>query len=120
MGCGGGERTILSLSAEDVWTVLEEEIRSTFFHRLAGYFLSDRSDRQQLHDVLLDKKKYILFLTSTGFSTVGKNSLNLVQILSFYIFLFLFTFLLYFCTYVAVLLFKRDKLTTFIRVDSFH
>ena len=40
MGCGGGERTILSLSAEDVWTVLEEEIRFTVFHRPAGYFLS--------------------------------------------------------------------------------
>ena len=53
-------------------------------------------------------------------STIGKNSLNLVQILSFLFFLFLITFLLYYCTYVAVLLFKRDKLTTFIRVDSFH
>ena len=42
------------------------------------------------------------------------------NIVFFIFFLFLFTFLLYFCTYVAVLLFKRDKLTTFIRVDSFH
>ena len=99
MGCGGGERTILSLSAEDVWTVLEEEIRSTFFHRLAGYFLSDRSDRQQLHDVLLDKKKYILFLTSTGFSTIGKNSLNLVQILSS---LFFYSCLFSYCIIVLM------------------
>ena len=99
MGCGGGERTILSLSAEDVWTVLEEEIRSTLFHRLAGYFLSDRSDRQQLHDVLLDKKKYILFLTSTGFSTIGKNSLNLVQILSS---LFFYSCLFSYCIIVLM------------------
>ena len=93
MGCGGGERTILSLSAEDVWTVLEEEIRSTLFHRLAGYFLSDRSDRQQLHDVLLDKKKYILFLTDKyrifdNWKKFFKFSSNIVFFIFFYSCLF--------------------------------